>query len=371
MPCSSETKFKKVEIDTGHKCEAVGIADVNGDGVLDIVCGTHWFEGPHWKKHKLREIAYEHEYFDDFGDLPMDVNGNGRPDIISGGWFCKSLSWYENPLAPGLSPAQAGDWKGHLIDECGNVETVRLWDVDGDGFPDVVPNCPNSPVVWYSLDRDADGKGKGTFTKHVISETPPKHGLGFGDVNGDGRDDIIVSGGWYEAPEDRRNGKWKFHPDWDLGSASVPVIVHDVNGDGLPDLIWGMAHDYGLFWLEQKPGPDGSLEWIKHEVTTSWSQAHVLVLADLDGDGEMELVTGKRYRAHNGKDPGGNDPCVLYYYKMDRDSGVFTPHVIDEGNKVGVGIDTIVQDINGDGRPDIICPGKGGLYLFLNEGAKA
>ena len=272
---SAEISFKKIEIDANHKCEAAGVADVNGDGSPDIISGAHWFEGPTWRKHKLRDVTYKMEYFDDFGDLPMDVNGNGRTDIVSGGWFCKSLSWYENPLTPGKPPETAGDWRGHLIDNCGSVETVRLWDVDGDGCLDVAPNCPGAPVVWYSLDRNSNGKGKGTFTKHIISKKAPGHGLGFGDVNGDNRADVIVPRGWYEAPEDRREGKWRFHADWDLNAASDPILVHDGNRDGLRDLISGMPHNNGVFWLEQKSTSDSASKWVKNEIDGSCQQPHV------------------------------------------------------------------------------------------------
>ena len=365
----AEVRFEKIIIDAEHKAEPAGVMDVTGSGILSIVSGEIWFEPTdstlhQWKKHPIRKIEYKSEYFDDFGDLPMDVNGDGRPDIVSGGWFCKSLSWYENP-----GKADAGEWKAHLIDSPGNVETLRLWNVAGDGQPAVVPNTPGKALVWYELKRNASGKGAGEFIKHEIPGSKTGHGLGFGDVNGDGRGDFVTMSGWFEAPEDRRAGKWKFHADFALKHTSIPMQVFDVNGDKLPDIIYGNPHDYGLYWLEQKKAPNGERQWVTHEIDKSWSQAHVVELADLDGDGRQEMISGKRYRAHNDGDPGGKDPCCLYYYKFDS-SGKFTRFTIDEGNKVGCGIDTIVTDFNRDGKLDLIAPGKGGLYLFLNQGVK-
>jgi hypothetical protein len=145
--------------------------------------------------------------------------------------------------------------------------------------------------------------------------------------------------------------------------------VVDVNGDGLNDLIVGQAHDYGLDWWEQKVSDDGQRTWVRHSIDPDNSQYHDMQWVDIDGDGQCELVTGKRYRAHNGKDPGGGDPLGIYYFKWDGKD--FTKHVIDygpPGTGAGCGIHFAVADLTGDGRLDIVAPGKDGLYVFLNEG---
>jgi len=163
-------------------------------------------------------------------------------------------------------------------------------------------------------------------------------------------------------------GKWKFHADFDLGSASVPILVADVNGDGLNDLLVGQSHGYGLDWYEQRT--DGRKRtWIRHPIDPFNSQYHDLVWADIDGDGACELITGKRYRAHCGKDPGASDPVGIYYFKWTGEG--FSKQVIDYGPArvaTGCGIQFQVVDIDGDGRLDIVAPGKDGLYLFRNLG---
>ncbi len=357
-------RFQKTLI-ADERYEAAGVFDVDNDGVPDIVSGAWWYPGPDFaRKCKIADIPAQGEYYDDFSTIPMDVNGDGYLDVVTGGWFGQSLLWYENPQGD-----RDKQWEKHLIAECGNVETTRAWDVDGDGQLELVPNTPPFPQKVYKLVTDADGKGTGEFTEHVVYAEKSGHGIGFGDINGDGRGDLVLDHGWLEAPEDPLGGEpWTLHPDFDLGSASCPVIVADVNGDGLADLIVGQAHPYGLDWYEQQLD-GGQRRWGKHPIDPFNSQYHDLQWLDIDGDGEPELVTGKRYRAHCGHDPGGYDPVGIYYFKWTGEG--FAKQVIDHGparQATGCGIHFAVADVDGDGRPDIVAPGKDGLYRFRNLG---
>jgi hypothetical protein len=359
MPLS----FRKVLI-ADERYESAGVFDVNNDGALDIVSGAYWYEGPDFRKaHRVGAVRAEGEYFDDFSTIPLDVNGDGLTDFITGGWWGNNIRWRENPGDPGK------EWPEHVIAETGNVETARAWDVDGDGQLEIVPNTPGGPLVVYKLCVDADGRGTGEFTAHLVYAERQGHGLGFGDVNGDGRGDFVLADGWLEAPADPFGGEWIFHREFSLGSASVPILVTDVNGDGLADLIVGQAHNYGLDWWEQRRDGAGQRTWVRHPLDPDNSQYHDLLWVDLDGDGQCELVTGKRYRAHCGMDPGEFDPVGLYYFKWNGES--FTKQIIDYGpTRVGkgCGIHFAVADLNGDGRLDIVAPGKDGLYVFYNEG---
>jgi hypothetical protein len=344
--------------------EAVSAFDVNNDNTKDIVSGEYWFEGPDFvKAHRICELQAVGDYYDDFADYPMDVNGDGYLDIVSGGWWGETVLWRENPKG------QPVEWKNHVIDKCGNVETIRFWDVDRDGKVEVCPNAGGN-VVYYKLVVDANGKGTGTFTKHVVKEGGCGHGLGFGDVNGDGRGDFIVPDAWIEGPPDPLKDTWTWHPEFQLGAASIPVLVHDVNEDGKADLISGAAHPYGLAWWEQGPQTtEGVRPWAKHDIDPNRSQYHDLVLVDIDKDGKPEMLTGKRYRAHNEHDPGSFDPVGLYYFNLD--GGKFERVTLDYGpadKASGAGIYMWVEDIDGNGWQDILAPGKEGLYLFRNMG---
>jgi len=356
-------RFQKVMI-SDERYESAAVFDVNNDGVPDIVSGAYWYPGPNFdRKCKIGEVKAYGEYFDDFSTIPMDVNGDGYTDFVTGGWWGDTIRWRENPKGDPDKP-----WAEHVIAHTGNVETARAWDVDGDGRLEIVPNTPGGPQRFYKLIVDQAGKGTGRFSEHVAYDQPSGHGLGFGDINGDGRGEIVLAKGWLEAPKDPLNQRWTFHKDFDLGSASIPILVVDVNGDGLNDLIVGQAHGYGLDWYEQRV-EGGRRTWIKHPIDPFNSQYHDLIWADIDGDGQCELITGKRYRAHCGHDPGEYDPVGLYYFKWTGEG--FVKQVIDYGPArigKGCGIFFQVVDIDGDGRLDIVAPGKDGLFLFRNLG---
>lgn len=352
-------KFRKQMI-AAESAESVGVFDVNGDQVLDIVSGSYWYEGPSFlTRHLIGQVERVGEYFDDFSTIPLDVNGDGKLDFITGGWFNKTLLWRENP-------GNDQEWTQHEIASTGNIETTRAWDIDGDGFDEIVPNTPGKPLIYYTLIRDSDHKATGQFYGTQVAEEHG-HGLGFGDINGDGRGDFVVSDGWLEAPDDQENQSWIFHPYHNLGNASVPIIVADVNGDGLNDLIVGQAHSYGLDWYEQKR-EGKKIKFVKHAIDPFQSQYHTMEWADIDNDGQMELITGKRYRAHNGHDPGGNDSPGLYYFKWNGES--FTKNVISYGTigeGKGAGIFFSIADLHGSGKKDIVVAGKDGLFVFFNE----
>lgn len=354
--------FEGRRIGTGTY-ETAAIFDVNNDGVLDLFSGGFWYPGPGFDRAvKACEPMYQDTYYDDFSNYPLDVNGDGYLDIVTGGWWGMNLSWRENPKG------QETEWTTHLVAEVGNVERTLFCDLDGDGVPEVMP--VTNPVHIFKLKRDAQGKGAGGFEQFTVAvKGGGGHGAGAGDINGDGRPDLVFAGGWFENPENTYDmNAWVWHPEFEAPMASIPMLVHDVNGDGLADLIIGEAHNYGLYWLEQGKA-DGKRTWTKHEIETRRSQFHDLQLHDMDNDGKPDLVTGKRYYAHNGHDPGANDPVGLYYYRIN--GGAFERVTVDYGTPdkhSGAGIYFWVEDVDKNGWKDILAPGKEGLYLFLNQG---
>lgn len=350
---SPEVPFEKHTLDLGAN-ETCALADVNGDGRLDVISGENWFEAPRWTRHKFREIPFSNQYVDAFSDLALDVDGDGHVDVITPAWFGRKLSWWRNP------GRGRGEWKEHEIDRGFSIEFAFLVDLDNDGQArEVLPQfgSPKAPLAWYEL---KDGK----FVKHVVSPSSYGHGIGAGDVNGDGRNDILTPKGWFEAPADPRAGGWTWHPEFDLGSVGFMHVL-DLNGDRRNDILTALSHDYGIFWLER--GAEG--RWTRHVIDDSWSQAHALTLADLNGDGRVDLLTGKRYMAHNGKDPGEREPLGLYWYEYRAEGGKveWVRHVIDYSTRAGGGMQLPAADVDGDGDLDFAAPGKSGLFLFVNR----
>jgi HEAT repeat protein len=362
LPAPSESPklgegFRLHVINAESRFEAAGIADINRDGRLDIFCGGFWYEAPVWKKHFVRNVPEAGDYYCDFANLPMDIDDDGWVDIADAAYHNRKLFWLHNPGQAG------GQFEVIDIDTPGGIETAMAVDINGDGQADVLPNIIRQ-AAWYEFGRDKTAPYGVKWTKHQLPKQAAAHGIGAYDVNGDGRCDVITPTGWLEQTPDAGE-PWRWHAEFNLGSTSIPILARDVDADGDVDIIWGMGHNYGLYWLEQgASGPSRS--WQKHLIDDSWSQPHFLILADLDNDGADELITGKRFHAHHGKDPGGNDPTCVYYYKFDRKERQWQRHIIHEGGKVGFGINTAALDIDADGDIDIVAPGKSGLFLLEN-----
>jgi hypothetical protein len=362
LSCSTEAQpsllFEKRFV-AAEAFESVAVLDVDGDGTLDLLSGSFWYKGPDFVSRKfIGAISRHSEYYDDFSAIVLDVNGDKQLDVVTGGWFGATLVWRENP-------GKAGDWEQHVIGRPGNVESTRAWDIDGDGITEIVPNTPGKPLRIYRLDHTQK-----TYFDSVQILGSHGHGLGFGDINGDGRGDFVVDNGWVEAPANPFTEKWKLHEEFKFQQASVPMIVADVNGDKLNDIIIGQGHDYGLHWLEQVRGKDAaSRTWKRHEIDPNNSQYHTMEWTDLDGDGRPELITGKRYRAHDDNDPGAHDPLGLYYFRWNGEA--FIKQVISYGKPgegKGTGLYFQVVDLAKDGKTDIAVAGTEGLYVFFNKG---
>jgi len=363
--------------------EGIDVADFNKDGKLDVIAGRNWYAAPDFVARPVRTIEDWNGYVESNGDYAYDVNGDGWMDVIAGSFLPTEVHWYENPKAEGLKMGKM--WPKHLLKDTGQSrnEGQLMHDLDGDGKPEWVVNSwgKDQPLMAWKLtteEREVEvKKGKKmvkvkktvpSLKQLLIGKEKNGHGLGVGDLNGDGLEDVLFEAGWYERPKgDAFSKPWKFHEQWFI-HASVPILVRDLNGDGRNDVIVGMGHAFGLHWHEQlKPSADGKLNFKQHTIDDSFSQPHALAFADLDGDGDDELITGKRVYAHNGRDPGGKDQPCIYYYDWNKKTRKFTRHTIEEG-RVGIGLQIRTADLNGDGRLDIAVAGKSGTHILFNQG---
>ena len=354
--------------------EGCAVGDLNNDGNLDVVAGENWFAGPKYIKRRLRKLLpFGKDYLQNNGDHLRDMNGDGWVDVVTGEFTTSEVRWYENP---GKAINEPGLWKAHLLVDTKTVqnEMTFLHDIDGDGTLEYIENSwnDNNPTLIWRFDKDADGNP--TLTKHHVGDLNG-HGMGFGDINGDGKDDIVFKLGWYECPKDGPfTGRWVYHDDFTLPHASCPILVLDLDDDGRKDIVWGDGHNFGLYWEQQRPpAADGSTSWRQHLIDKSVSQSHALAWDDIDNDGKPELISGKRYYAHSGGDRGAEDPVVIHYFDWLPRQKSFQKHLISRGEPdkaPGTGLQIRIADLDGNGWKDLIVPGKSGTHILWGEGIK-
>lgn len=357
---ASDVAFRRRSINPESEFGACAAIDVNRDGRLDIVSGGFWYEAPDWTRHTAREVELIRGRYDDYSNLPLDVDGDGLTDLVSVNYRSRSLYWVAQPREP------SGVWQKHVIDTPGASETGLLADVNSDGRLDVLPNGTDF-AAWYELTPadSAGGSSSPRWQRHALPAELIAHGIGCGDINGDGHNDLVGPRGWAEASPEAGQVRWTWHAEFSLHrDASVPILVHDVDGDGDADVIWGRGHNVGLYWYEQSKDAGGARSWTLHAIDTSWSQAHSIMLADIDGDGREDLVAGKRFLGHDGKDPGEYDPLVVFWYGFDDATVTWHRHSVSAGGGCGLDLDPKCVDIDGDGDIDILAPARSGLFLL-------
>lgn len=351
-------------VEAKFRGEGVAVVDVDKDGVLDVMVGDFWYKGPAWTRYEIRKPGdYQiTDYSEAMNVWAEDVTGDGYPDEIVFPFPGRPVKWYENPKGG------TGRWNEYLVGFDYYNEQPRFTTLlSGDPKRYLVSGNKNGRRFSY-FRPGSDPKVAWKETP-ISSDNAPNtdlfdHGLGIGDLNGDGKLDLIEPNGYYEQTADP--AKWtyrskKFDP---TNEESGFMHIYDFNGDGLNDMLTGASHNYGVSWFEQKPGNT----WVKHEIDRSFSEVHSMYMADMDNDGVQDIITGKRKYAHNGGDVGGQQPAILVWYKVTKGATPKFDRYVIQADNAGVGTDFEVKDYNKDGWMDFAVANKTGTKIYMQVG---
>jgi hypothetical protein len=344
---AAEMKFRHHFVDRelpGDSWGQTAVADLDRDGRPDFITGRSrgeilWYrmETPdRWVRHKLGDNSPS-----DVGGAALDVDGDGWVDFVAGG------AWYRNTGKPRTEPFERivfdKDLKG--------VHDLVVADVDGDGRPDILTMSDQNNLRWYRIPADP----RQPWQRHDIG--PSVHaGIGVGDINGDGKLDVVRSNMWFENA-DGKGTRWIVHENIPFGNPKQPYplatycVVADINGDGRMDLVMTENEIKGghIAWLENVDGKGGV--WKRHDLIPSDNAArgayHSLIVADFDNDGDLDIFTCEMEGI-----PGDKPPRWFIWENVDGKGQKFVEHVILDAGLGGHA--AVAGDFNGDGALDIV-----------------
>lgn len=376
-----DVRFEKVVLAQEYFCDGVDVGDFNRDDIADIVAGPFWYEGPDFQvKHAIYEpiaLPPAKSPSNSMFSFVHDFDEDGLDDVlVLGRVHLHEAYWYENP-----GDSEAGHWAKHFVFERVKGESPTLCDLNEDGQPDLV--CHWEGRWGFLHPREDKPTAPWIFSAIGEKQEWPQfyHGTGVGDINGDRRLDVIINDGWYEQPESVANQtdqRWPFHEfQFSEQRGGAQIYSFDISGDGRSDIVTSLdAHGWGLAWFEQGRGAS---DFAAHPIMgnreqestygVAFSQPHALAIGDLNRDGRVDIVTGKRRWAHGPTgDVEPNERPVVYWFEgtvSEEGEPAFRPHLVDDSS--GLGTQIQVEDVNGDGRLDILTASKLGTFLFLNR----
>jgi hypothetical protein len=383
QPEQVSKRFRMQALNEFYYSWGPAVSDVNKDGSPDIVAGPYYYLGPDYNVAReiyvAQTIDASTRYFNGV-QFSYDFTGDGWPDVINC-LFTQPTILYVNPKG------ESRRWDSFTVTDNLSSEIALLKDIDGDGKMEYLFKDSANQIVAANPDP---ANPTATWVKRALTDRGPwtNHGMGIGDINKDGRVDLLNGYGWWEQPAKWTQGAWTYHPAafgrWNRSSpGGAEMAVYDVNGDGLNDVVTSLqAHGWGLSWFEQKKAADGAITFAEHAImgdfstknagNVTFSELHGTAYADIDGDGIPDFITGKRFWSHLDTwiDPDPHGPPVLYVYRTVRNpkapgGAEFVPELIH--NRSGMGSLAAVADLNKDGALEIITSTKRGTFIFWNQ----
>ncbi len=373
LAMAEDTTWRSQKISSLFHGEGGTLADLDGDGHMDIAAGYMLFFGPEFAQGVPIHPAQPYNingYSEYFFDYDYDIDGDGDRDILIIGFPGAAAHWYRNP---GKDKCRAGAWERFVVMDVVDNESPTFADITGDGRPEVIC-CTGGKYGFAEIPADPTQP----WNFHPTSEPGPyqrfTHGMGVGDVNDDGHSDLMAKNGWWENPGKPQDAAWTFHEFEFSGPGGAQMYAVDLDRDGKTEIVTSLAaHGFGLVVYKKSTSTTGPA-WIRQDIMTdkadtsptglAISQLHAIDIADMDGDSHPDIVTGKRFWAHNGNDAGENEPPMLVWFKPVVVAGglKFEPNIIDDDS--GVGTQILVRDADGDGRMDVLSVSKRGVHLL-------
>ena len=369
--------FERQTLSTEYFCEGAGFGDVSHDGKPDIVAGPYWYAGPDFKaRHEIYppKAQNRNRYADNFFSFVYDFNGDGWGDVLRIGFPGTPALVFENPKTA------KGHWARHQVFDWVSNESPTLTNLVGDARPELI--CTKRGQFGYVTVDWENPLKEWTFraVSGAIASQKFGHGLGVGDVNRDGRRDILHKDGWFEQPASGKE-PWKARKFAFTPRGGAQMFAYDVDGDGDNDIITSLAaHEFGLAWFEQVKAEGGGITFKKHLIMgvtrreskygVVFSELHATGLHDMDGDGLKDIVTGKTYWSHHKQSPQWDAGAVVYWFKLVRakDGIDFVPWQADTDS--GLGRQVSIGDVTGDGLPDIVSAGMKGTHVLRHHARK-
>jgi hypothetical protein len=347
---------KTIDGNVGKVCYAVTTADVDNDGKRDIVAVTEnrvlWYQNPSWKMHVIIE---DQTPLDNVCIAPLDIDGDGNIDFALGAGWTKTgtLHW----LTRGSSLDEK--WTVHSIGEEKWTHRMRFADVLSTGKPQLVVSPLNATVGdgvrLTAFEIPADPRKDRWPSTVLNAELNRMHNHWHIDFDGNAVLDTLTSSREGVNMVRRTVGGWQRTR---LGAG---VTAGELNQNGAGEIKVGTlatgrrfittvepmhGHSVAVYTAPAKDSADGL--WVRHVIDTGFKRGHALWTADIDGDGSDEIAFGHS----DTPDTFG----VIVYNCTSEDGSVWAKYVVDTGGMATE--DLIVEDLTGDGKPDIVAGGR-------------